>query len=421
MKNKILFSFVFTVIIVITSCKKTNNNVADQTQTIVLPANGASVINAGNQFAFNFLKATLQQDTVGNNKLISPLSIYLALSMVYNGADNATKDSIANTLRLSGIDINDLNSVCQSLLAQLPAEDNHVQLSIANSIWYRQNSYQPLAPFLNVTKNYYDADVQPLNFANEDAAVNTINNWVSQKTNNKIPTIIKSIWQDDLMYLINAIYFNGAWKTAFKTSDTYNDNFYLQNGSTETVPFMKQQLATKMYTDSSFTLIELPYGGGESYSMYIAVPNNQQQPVSAFASLINENILQNAISKMDSVNTELILPKWEYSYAIEDMKPELTTLGMGISFGDAADFSKIYDPTQVKVYISKAIHKTYIKVNEEGTEAAAVTAIGIATATAFPENPVFKINHPFLYTIIEKQTGAVLFAGVVNDPSANGN
>jgi serine protease inhibitor len=419
MKNKILFSFV--LVAAITSCKKTGVAVADQTQTIVLPSNGASVINASNQFAFNFLKATLQQDSVINNKLISPLSIYLALSMVYNGADNATRDSIAQTLQLSGIDINDLNTVCQSLLAQFPAEDNHVQLSIANSIWYRQNSYQPLTSFLNVTKNYYDADVQALNFANEDAAVNTINNWVSQKTNNKIPTIIKSISQDDLMYLINAIYFNGAWKTAFNTSDTYNDNFHLQNGSAETVPFMKQQLATKMYADSLFTLIELPYGGGKSYSMYIALPDNQQQPLSSFASLMNENILQNAISKMDSVNTELIIPKWEYSYAIENMQPELTTLGMGISFGDAADFSKIYNPAQVQVYISKAIHKTYIKVNEEGTEAAAVTAVGIATATASPANPVFKIDHPFLYTIIEKQTGAVLFAGVVNDPSVNGN
>ena len=151
MKNKI-FCFSVAVIFSIYSCKKSGNNVADKTQTIVLPANGASVINASNQFAFNFLNATLQQDPSADNKLISPLSIYIALSMVYNGADNSTKDSITKTLQLSGIDMNDLNAVCQSLITQLPQEDNKVQLSIANSIWYRQNSFQPYTDFLNATK-----------------------------------------------------------------------------------------------------------------------------------------------------------------------------------------------------------------------------------------------------------------------------
>jgi serine protease inhibitor len=409
--------FALALMVVATSCTKTSS-VADHTQAIVLPPNGSSVINAGNQFAFNFLQATLQQDTVNNNKLISPLSIYLALSMVYNGAGNATGDSIAKTLQLSGIDINTLNTVCQSLITQLPQEDNEVQFSIANSIWYRQNSYQPLSSFLNITQNYYDATVQSLNF-NDPGAINTINNWVAQKTNNKIPAIIQSISPDDLMYLIDAIYFNGAWQNGFKTSNTYNDNFYLQNGNTETVPFMKQQLTTKMFADSSFTLIELPYGSGKSYSMYIALPNNQQQPVSAFASSMNENSLENAISKMDSMNLLLEIPKWEYSYAINDMRPELSMLGMGISFNSMADFSKIYNPGQVQVYISKAIHKTYIKVNEEGTEAAAATAVGIAELTVPASPPVFKADHPFLYTIIEKQTGTVLFVGIVNDPSAN--
>ena len=115
---------------------------------------------------------------------------------------------------------------------------------------------------------------------------------------------------------------------------------------------------------------------------------------------------------------ELDIPKWEYSYSIDDMKPELTSLGMGIAFGSNADFSAMYNLEQGSSNISKAIHKTYIKVNEEGTEAAAVTAIGMElTTVAAP--PVIKIDHPFLYTIVEKQTGAILFTGIVNDPSAN--
>jgi serine protease inhibitor len=167
-----------------------------------------------------------------------------------------------------------------------------------------------------------------------------------------------------------------------------------------------------------FTLVELPYGGGKSYSMYIAMPKDQQQPISTFASLMNENLLSDAINKMDSVNLQLSIPSWEYSYHIDNMEPELSMLGMNIAFGKNADFSNMYNPGQVKPYITQAIHKTYIKVNEEGTEAAAITAIGIGT-TAVVLPPVFKADHPFLYTIVEKQTGTVLFVGIVNDPSEN--
>lgn len=413
----LIFPFL-VIIITVNSCTKTNPNPEERTQTIVLPTNGAAVINANNQFAFDFLRATLSQDTSNNNKLISPLSIYLALSMVYNGADNATKDSIVNTLQMSGIDIVSLNAICQSLLSQFPQEDNKVQLSIANSIWYRQNSYQPFPSFLNTVQSNYDASVRPLNF-DDPSAVNTINNWVAQKTNNKIPTIIQSISSDDLMYLINAIYFNGAWKNSFKTSDTYNDIFNLQDGTTQSVPFMKQQLTTKMYYDSSFTMIELPYGGGNSFSMYVLEPLHPQEPISTFASSLNENILSSAISNMDSSIVQLEIPKWEYSYELEDMRPELSMMGMGIAFGSNANFSKIYDPSQVKVYISKAIHKAYIKVNEEGTEAAAVTVIGITYTTLPAPPPIFKLDHPFVYSIVEKQTGAILFLGIVNDPANN--
>ncbi len=407
------FSFLLMVL-AFSSCTKKILVAGDKTQTITLPTNSSEIINANNHFAFDFFKATLAQDTVNNNKLISPLSIYLALSMVYNGAGNATKDSIAQTLRLSGIDINSLNSVCQALISQLPKEDNKVQLDIANSIWYRQNSFQPLPSFLDMLQNNYQASAQGLNF-DDHSSVNTINDWVSKKTNNKIPTIIQNISPSDLMYLINAIYFNGSWQHGFKTSDTYNDDFYLQNGSTKSVPFMKQKITANTFLDSSFSMIELPYGSGKSFSMYILEPSNQEGSISEFASSMNENILNNAISKMDSAAVELKMPRWEYSYEVDDMRPELSKLGMGIAFGNGADFSKIYDPAQANVYISKAIHKTYIKVNEEGTEAAAATAVGIIL-TSISTPPVFKLDQPFLYAIIEKQTGTILFLGMVNNP-----
>ena len=398
----------------ITSCKK-ETPAADITKTITLPANATSVVNASNRFAFNFLQATLQQDSTATNKLISPLSIYLALNMTYNGAANATKDSMASALQLSGININDVNAVCQSLINQLPQEDNKVQLSVANSIWYSQNDFKPLPSFLNILQTNYSATAQPLNF-NDPSSVKTINNWVAGKTNNKIPEIIENISPGDMMYLINAVYFNGAWQYAFKPSATHNDNFYLQDGSSKSVPFMEQQLTVNMYADSTFTMIELPYGGGKSFSMYIALPNAGQETANTFASLMNANIIESDISKLYSQSIQLYMPKWEYAYSIDSMKPVLSTLGMGIAFNLGADFSAMYDASQVKPYITKAIHKTYIKVDEEGTVAAAATAIGMGF-TAVAPSPVLKINHPFFYTIVEKQTGVILFAGIVNDPS----
>lgn len=416
MKKNVCFTFLaLAIIIAFTSCTKTNPS-SDNIHPITLPVNGLSVVGANNKFAFDFLRSTLQLDTSNSNKLISPLSIYLALSMVYNGADNATKDSISNALQLSGIDINTLNTFCQSLITQLPAEDSKVKLSIANSIWYR-STLQPLPSFLNITKNLYQASTEALDF-NDPNSVNTINDWVAQNTNNKIQKVINATTPDDLMYLINAIYFNGTWQHGFNTTNTHTDNFYLQNGTIAAVPFMEQRFTTMAYSDSVFSLIELPYGSGNSFSMYISIPNNQQQPISTFASLMNENILANAISKMDSANVDLDIPKWEYAYSIDDMRPGLSMLGMGIAFTGNADFGKMYDITKTQVSITKATHKTYIKVNEEGTEAAAVTTIGMGTTSSIP-SPAVKLNHPFLYSIVEKQTGVVLFAGIVNDPSVN--
>jgi serine protease inhibitor len=183
---KKLFRF-SVAILLLASCKK-DSIVPDVTKTIILPANGASVVNSNNIFGFNFLHAALAQDNTDKNKLISPLSIYMALSMVYNGAGSSTKDSIAKTLQFSGIDINDLNTVCNALITQLPQEDNKVQFSIANSIWYNKNSFQPLTSFLNTQQQFYNAETNALDFS-DPSSVNMINNWAAEKTNNKIREI----------------------------------------------------------------------------------------------------------------------------------------------------------------------------------------------------------------------------------------
>jgi len=396
------------------SCKKSGvNPPGDVTNTITLPANGTSAVAASNSFAFKFFQSALQNDAGGNNKLISPLSIYLALSMVYNGADNATKDSMATALQLAGFNINDLNQTCKALIDQLPGEDNKVTLSIANSIWYAKGNIQPLSSFLTVNSNYFNAGFQPLDFTNP-SSVNTINNWASANTQGKIPTILTAIDPSDVMYLLNAIYFKGAWQYSFKPSDTYNDAFHLPDGSIVNVPFMKQVLTLNTFHGSQFDMAELPYGGGNSFSMFVISPNDKTIPFNQFAANLDATVIKSAVAGMSKVpGVTLLLPKWEYSYPIDDMRPELAALGMGIAFSNGADFSKMYN---TGVEIDKAIHKTYIKVDEVGTEAAAVTVIGITPTDVGPFN-YFRLDHPFIYVIAEKQTGAILFTGILNDPS----
>ncbi|HVX49647.1 MAG TPA: serpin family protein [Chitinophagaceae bacterium] len=404
-----LLSLALVAVSLLYSCTKTGSGSGDVTNIITLPVNGSSVVAANNHFALNFLKATLQADASFTNKLISPLSIYLALGMVYNGADNATKDSMTRAMQLSGIDLNDLNATCKAIIEQLPEEDNKVSLAIANSIWYKQNTVQPLQSYLNINSNYFNAYIQPL------TTPGTINNWVAENTKNKITKIIDNIPGDMLMFLVNAIYFKGDWQFTFKTQDTRNADFYLQAGGKVTVPFMQQQLTTNLYYDENYNAVEMPYGGGNSYSMYLLQNKNTSKSISEIAGNLDETTLHGIITGMHPQKISLIMPKWEYSYNIDDMMPQLSALGMHIAFTGDADFSKMYN---APVKITQAIHKTYIKVDEQGTEAAAVTGVGIGMTSAGPPETV-TFDHPFLYVITEKQTGTIIFTGILNNPSQN--
>jgi len=370
------------------------------------------MVNASNKTAFNLFNQVLSSSE-NNNTLISPLSIYIALAMIYNGANGKTADSIAKVLEMEGISIDDLNATSKALIEQLPAEDNTVTLSVANSIWYRNEGMQPLASFLDIAKENYKAEINPIDFSNPSAVI-TINNWVSVKTNGKIPGILENVDASDLMYLINAIYFHGLWQHPFKTSDTHTDIFHAANKEVST-SFMSQEVSIPNISNDKFDMVELPYGTGKAFSMYILLPVNANETINQFYTTLDESTIENAIALMQVSTKTLIIPKWEYSFALEDLKKTLTALGMGMAFSDTADFSNLYTG---KVEITKAIHKTFIKVDEEGTEAAAATAIGIGVGAALP-SPPFKADHPFLYIIAEKQTGIILFMGTVNDPSEN--
>ncbi len=251
-----------------------------------------------------------------------------------------------------------------------------------------------------------------LDFANP-ASKDIINNWVDEKTNQKIDKIVDNISSDDRMFLINAIYFKGAWKAEFDKNDTEDKTFYLSDGSTKSVATMKIENDFAVYFEQNYSAIELPYGQG-NYSMVVLLPNDD----SSLPELINQlnsaewNNLMLSIGEPSGWNLEL--PKFKFEYENE-LNNELADLGLGIAFSDLADFTGINKDGNLA--ISRVKHKTFIEVNEEGTEAAAVTSVTMGVTSAGPGMNDFAIDHPFLFAIKEKYTNAILFLGTVSDPS----
>ena len=408
---------VFALALSIAACHKENTNSVSGpgiNTPLDLPAGSSTVTAAANQFAFNLFQQLLQSGSVPANTLISPLSIYQALSMTYNGAAGTTADSMAATLGLAGLPVGELNALSKAILQQMPKEDSKVQFSPANSIWYRQNGPQPSPAFVDTVTTDYLGTAQALDFASP-SAVNTINSWVAKNTENKIPTILNSLESNAEMVLVNAIFFNGSWLNAFKPGDTQDAPFYFADGSSVSVPFMNEQVGLRVYRGPVYTLAELPYGTGKAFDMYLVIPNSTTQPIQQFAASFNADSLANGMPHLDSENVKLTIPKWSYSYSVDDLSPELSKLGMGIAFSNDANFANMYPNTPSA--ISRVIHKTWIQVSESGTQAAAATAVVVVETVVGAGPPLLRADHPFVYVITEKQTGMILFIGILNDPS----
>jgi len=344
---------------------------------------------------------------------ISPTSIALALAMTYNGAAGDTKTAMEATLQKAGLTTEEINTGYKSLIDALVSVDPKVLLEIANSIWYDKN-FSVLQSFVDVNQQYYNALVSPLDFAAASAPA-AINDWVNDKTHGKIPEVIQGIPGDVVMYLINTIYFKGKWKFEFEKDNTEVEPFTLKNGDTEQVPFMKQETSLPALQNALFSMVELPYGQG-NFVMDVMLPNENHTTDEIVAALNPEN-WDSWIASLTDRNINIWFPKFKFNYKNE-LNDELSDLGMGIAFSDMADFSGINGTGGLA--ISRVLHKSFVEVNEEGTEAAAVTVVEIIETSAGPGNE-FKIDRPFLFAIREVKTGSVLFMGRVQNPLTGTN
>lgn len=381
-------------------------------EKIVLNEKSLKLVKASNSFSFSLLGKCL--DGTAENRMISPLSVSMALSMTLNGASGTTLTAIQNTLGFDGLTKDEVNTICRDLSAALTKADPAVAMSIANSVWIRKD-FSVLDPFISANQQYFNARVSRLDFNN--AALATINGWVSDNTSGKIPTILSSISADEVMFLINAIYFNGKWKYQFETSKTVSEQFTCSDQKVIQVPMMKMENTFAYSAQPGFKALKIPYGS-ERFHMVFLLPDKGTTPDKLAATLTSTTweSLQSGL-KNSQVKIPVWIPKWKFSWE-KTLNDVLGSLGMAVAFDTGkANFSAINPDYQL--YISKVIHKTFIDVSESGTEAAAATSVGIGV-TSMPVDPLtFYLTRPFLFFITEEDTGAILFAGKVENPLNN--
>jgi len=368
------------------------------------------LVNANNQFGFDLFREVYSYEKEAENIMVSPLSVALALAMTYNGAEGETRSAMEETLRLNGLDREQINESYKTLVSGLQSLDKKVLLEIANAIFYRQG-FDVEENFVNLNSKYYAAEVSPLDFSSP-SALQTINGWVNEKTHTKIPEILKEISPSHVMFLLNAIYFKGTWTKEFNKESTQKQLFTHENGSYTEVDMMHRLDTVDYYKGSNFSAVRLPYGK-EDYNMYLLLPDEANGLPDLVSRLTPENWekWQNSLAKTQSV--DIMLPRFKFPYEIK-LNEVLAQMGMGIAFTNAANFSGINRAGGLRIDYVK--HKSFIEVNEEGTEAAAVTIVAIErTSIGGEEKTYFHVNHPFLFVITEKSTGAILFMGTVKN------
>ena len=401
MKKHLLF-----IVILLTAISCTNQNdpiaaIPTDAKPIVLKAGMEKRISQDNEFAFDLLKKTIAGFDQ-SNVFVSPLSVSIALGMAWNGANGQTRTEMETALKMSGMSVSDINEYYKLMQTTLPTIDPTTKLSIANSLWYR-TGFPVKSDFLQINSDYFNAYVRELDFS-QAWAKDTINNWCSEKTNKLIPSIIDNISPDMRMYLINAVYFKGIWRQKFETKNTVEANFTNELGTVVKVNMMSQTDTFAYAQDNYAKYLDMPYGN-KAFSMTIILPNEEKTTADVLNFLTPAN-WNNALLAMTKGEVMVKIPRFKVENKFK-LNSVLKSMGINLAFLDLADFSKM----SVKpLMISEVLHKTYVVVNEEGTEAAAVTSVGMMT-TSMPVVKEFIVNKPFLYVIREKSTGVILFIG----------
>lgn len=378
-----------------------------------LTAGEKLLIEADGSFSYDIFRRTVSWETEKENMMISPLSISMALAMTLDGAQGSTYDEMQQALYLSGMEKEEINEAFRSLTELLVTVDPQVTIKIANSIWYK-NGLPVEEAFLDAMRDFFDARVEGLDF-DDPASVDIINNWVNENTDGLIEEIIEEIEPQMVMFLINALYFKGDWLRPFDVEDTRMADFHLENSETSEVDMMHQEGRFAHYFSDEVKMAEVPYGDS-LFTMSLLMPANPEMPISQF---VDEKLTAANLTfwrsnlTVDSRDITLELPKFEFEYEIK-YNDILKAMGMSTAFNKVeANFMGIADVSPQNLYIDEVKHKTFIRVDEKGTEAAAVTSVGIGLESLPPQ---MIADRPFVFIIYERESGTNLFMGVVRNP-----
>ena len=401
----------FVIPFLLSSCSGILGDADSQKPDLNLSVEEVKLINASNEFGFNLLK-NVNVDEIGDDLFISPISVSMALGMTYNGADGKTKDAMRDALHLGDMTDDEINRSYKSLISLLLSLDPEVAMALANSIWHRDNVAFEKA-FLDLAREFFDAEVRGLDFSASNAT-DIINSWIEDKTNGIIKeTLIPPIPPLAVMYLINAIYFKGTWTIQFDKEKTRDWTFYTSSETQSTVKMMSLREEFPYYENDELQMVDLPYGNGD-FSMTIVLPKKEKN-IDALISEMSSESWNLLTSKLSPDTGDILLPRFKLEYKTELIKP-LTAMGMGIAFSAGlADFSKMR--SQNDIFISRVLHKSFVEVNEEGTEAAAVTVVEMSYTSVGPiQGFSMIVNRPFLFVIRENRSGTIMFMGKIVNP-----
>ena len=400
---------IFTISVLLqSSCEKSNEKPVNEPKTLTLTTKAGEVIKSNNQFGIDFFTHVAKDED--SNLMISPLSASIALTMLLNGTDNETYNQISKMLDYDeSMTLEEINEAYMSLVPQLINADERVNTTIANAVFYRMN-FSFRQSFLDQLVNNFDAHSESLDF-NSPEAVNTINEWASDQTNGKIDKVIQSIDPLTVMFIMNALYFKGDWTNQFDASNTVSLPFYLDENTHENVETMTGEIPSKTFETIEFSALELPYGR-KNFSMVLIKPHQKlNEFYNTFDVQAWQEITESFQNQENWVPVQVQLPKFSFKYE-KTLNKILEEMGMVDAFSEAlADLSGI---SEEELYVSFVKQNTFIDVNEEGTEAAAVTTIGVNTEST---GPVFFANKPFIFAIRERTTNTLLFMGSLVNPN----
>lgn len=420
MKTKKTWAVIALMMAAITACSSSHETTADtpletpetplanednERKDIELTRSQTELVNNSNGFAFNLFRAL--HDDMGQTEksyIISPISITYALGMLNNGAAGETQQQINTVLGFGNNGVDSINNFCHKMLTEAPNLDKLTKVMIANTIYMNKN-YKLKSSFVQTANTYYNAQPETRDF-HDGQTLNVINQWGSDHTEKMIEKVLneQSFNPNAVSYLLNAIYFKGVWAKKFEKSNTQNEVF---EGADQQVPMMHMEQKLNYTETESCQAIRLPYGN-HAYSMTILLPKEGASLSAIVNSLTAETWKQ--YQYMGTEQVDLKLPRFESNTDVE-LNKIMSKLGMSKAFTDFAEFPYFCN-VDTKIDLMKQVAR--IKLDEEGTEAAAVTVIGMVEATAIPSEPrrvVFHANHPFLYVISEQSTGAIFFIG----------